>query len=157
MLGVKQDQAYPIAADELRAYVAGHIVGELGYTVLLATHTLTEAEAICHRIAIIRSGRLVENGTMEELRTRMGLSTVVQLAISGASDRMREALRAVPGVEAVDRQGGHRTEIYVRVDERDGMMNRVIRAALDYDAVIEEVITHRPTLDDIYRVAHAEA
>ena len=47
----------PIAADELRHYVADQIVGRLGFTALVATHSLAEAEAICPRVAIIRHGR----------------------------------------------------------------------------------------------------
>jgi ABC-2 type transport system ATP-binding protein len=148
----------PIAADDLRRHVADHIVRELGYTVLLATHTLTEAEAICNRLAIIRGGRVVETGTMDDLRERMGLSTEIELALSGTTDRLEEAICAVAGVVGVTIEAdGARTRVGVRIRDVVGAMNGVIRATLESGAVIEEVTTRHPTLDDVYRAAHAEA
>jgi len=51
-----------ILKDLLRAFV------EAGGTVFLSTHTLEVAEALCDRIAIIHQGRIIAQGTMEELR-----------------------------------------------------------------------------------------
>jgi ABC-2 type transport system ATP-binding protein len=146
----------PIAAEDVRRYVADHIVRELGYTVLLATHTLSEAEAICHRIAIIRAGHIVEIGTMDELRTRMGLSTVVELAVSGQVDRLQDAVCAVPGVGdvAASHEEG-RVRLSVSLGETDGTLSGVMRVILDRGAQIDECTTRRPTLDDVYRAAHA--
>lgn len=147
----------PIAADDLRRHVAGRIVGELGYTVLLATHTLTEAEAICHRIAIIRRGRLVEVGSMDDLRGRMGLSATLDLVVRGRPSALRETLCAVPGVEdVVVAERGGRARMSVKLRDVDGTTGKVIRAALDAGAEIDECTTRRPTLEDIYRAAHAE-
>lgn len=42
---------------------------QAGATVLLSSHVLSEVEAVCHRIGLVREGRLVRLGTLEELRT----------------------------------------------------------------------------------------
>lgn len=55
-------RAARLLKDLLRAYVAD------GGTVFLSTHTLEVAEALCDRIAIIRSGQVIASGTMAELR-----------------------------------------------------------------------------------------
>lgn len=147
----------PIAAADLRRHVAGHIVRELGYTVLLATHTLTEAEAICDRIAIIRRGRVVETGTMDELQRRMGLATVVDIAVQGAAGRLQELICAVAGVEGVNLTADDGIQrVSVRIADTSGAMDKVIRATQAAGGVIGEITTRRPTLDDIYRAAHAE-
>jgi ABC-2 type transport system ATP-binding protein len=46
--------------------------GEEGLTVLLTTHYIEEAEALCERVAFIRAGRIVDEGTTDELRERYG-------------------------------------------------------------------------------------
>jgi len=144
----------PIAADEVRRYVVDHIVGELGCTVLLATHTLTEAEAICDRIAIIRAGRLVETGTMDDLRRRMGLTTLLELGVREGSEELWAAVAALDGVDAVTAHAGALVRLSLRLRDGDGTMSRVLRVVLDGGAQIEECATRQPTLEDIYRAAH---
>src|SRR6185312_6916459 len=58
----------PISAREVRDLVAEYLVGELGRTVLLATHSLAEAEELCGRLVLIKSGRVIADGTVDELR-----------------------------------------------------------------------------------------
>ena len=87
----------PIAADEVRRYISQHIVGDLGRTVLLATHTLSEAEAICSRVGIIRHGRLVAIGSMDELRRRMKLGSVLELVLDTASAELMTRIGQVQG------------------------------------------------------------
>lgn len=146
----------PIAADEVRRYVVDHIIGELGYTVMLATHTLTEAEAICDRVAIIRAGRIIEIGTVDQLRERTAAADVLELVVAGGSDRLRDVLVAVPGVEDVTAtDGGGRAHLSIRLDPSNGAMSRVLRTALDTGVTVESCTTRKPTLDDIYRAAHA--
>ncbi len=148
----------PIAADELRHYVADQIVGRLGYTALVATHSLAEAEAICPRVAIIRHGRIVASGSMEELTRRMRLGDVFEVVIGGQADHLREAILAVPGVSTVsvtDLGGGSRVE--VGITARDGVLNPLLETVLQSGAPIESSAMRRPTLDDVYRAAHAEA
>jgi len=148
----------PIAAEEVRRYVVDHIVGELGATVLMATHTLSEAEAICSRVAIVRSGRVFAAGTIHELTSRMALSTAFDLVVQGSPERLREVVCAVPGVRdataVVEADGVHLT---VRLGGHDGVLNRVLEAILAANATVDACATRQPTLEDIYRAAHATA
>lgn len=148
----------PIAADELRSYITGHIIGERGYTVFLATHALAEAEALCDRIAIMRRGSMIEVGTMSELSARMGLSSFVELVVDGATDQVQAALCQLPGVEGVDigtTPAGAR--ISVRLDRGRGSLSAVFQLLLDRGLRIDGCTTREPTLDDVYRAAHADA
>jgi ABC-2 type transport system ATP-binding protein len=146
----------PIAADEVRRYITSHIVGELGATVLIATHTLSEAEAICHRVAIIRHGKLVAAGSMAELRSRIAVSTAFELVVAGMADRLRDAICSIPGLEDVSVLGeGDRVHVKVTLGAREGALNEVLAAVLDTGARVESSTTRQPTLDDTYRAAHA--
>jgi ABC-2 type transport system ATP-binding protein len=145
----------PIAADDLRLYVRKHIVDELGCTVLLATHSLSEAESICDRVAIIRHGKVLESGSMHDLGSRIVGFTSIELAVAGVSHGLREALCAVHGVEQVEvlENGGH-ARVTVRIG-KDGSLNRVLSAALASGVTINACTTQHASLDDIYRAVHA--
>ncbi len=73
---------------------------ERGQTVLLSSHQLSEVEAVCDRVAILHAGRLVEHGTLAELR---GLDAVcVDVTFAGEAPD----LTTVPGVQSVSRTPG---------------------------------------------------
>ena len=123
----------------------------------MATHTLWEAEAICHRVAIIRHGKIVVAGSMEELSARMALAPALELVVAGTADGLRDVICTVPGIQdvAVLVEGG-RARLTVQLGAQDGALDRVLRAVLNAGAQVESCTTRRPTLDDIYRAAHAQ-
>jgi ABC-2 type transport system ATP-binding protein len=146
----------PMAADELRRYISEHIVGDLGRTVLLATHTLAEAESICSRVGIIRHGRLVAVGSVEELRRRTKLSTVVDLVLDAVPAELKAGLDRVPGVlrvaTAAQLDGA---SLRVEFDGRDGTLDSVLRLVIGCGAHVQSCVTRPPTLEEIYRAVHA--
>lgn len=73
-----------------------HRLAREGLTVLVSTHYMDEAER-CHRIAYISSGRLLTQGTVDEVVSGAGLSTIV---LSGPNTA--EAARLLPGMDGVD-------------------------------------------------------
>jgi ABC-2 type transport system ATP-binding protein/sodium transport system ATP-binding protein len=56
----------------------GHLRGE-GKAVIITTHRLDEAERLCNRFGLLHRGRLVQEGTLEELRARTGCATLVDM------------------------------------------------------------------------------
>ena len=68
----------PVGARELRATIA--TLTEAGKTILLTTHYMFEADALCDRIAVISQGQIVAEGTPEQLKSRVA---------SGSGDRGR--------------------------------------------------------------------
>jgi ABC-2 type transport system ATP-binding protein len=148
----------PIAADETRRYINDHIVSRLGTTVLMATHTLSEAESMCRRIAIIRHGRMFAAGSMDELRSRMALRDVFELVVVGQSAGLRDTISAVTGLEHVHAvTEGEHTRVQVHMNGRQGTLNDLLRAVLETGVQVQSSTMRRPTLDDIYRAAHADA
>ena len=75
---------------------------EFGVTVLLTTHYIEEADALCDRIAIIDRGRIVAEGSPSELKAQVK-SDIVQLETSQSVDA--EMLSKIPGVQNVRAQG----------------------------------------------------
>lgn len=146
----------PIAADELRSYLANRIVGELGCTAVLATHTLAEAESICDRIAIMRAGRLVEVGTMAQLRTRMGLAPVLEVVATGCPPDLEERLCSLSSVARVSVRGdGPQLELDIGLASTLSTVTEVLRTVVESGAEVQSLVTREPNLDDVYRWAHA--
>jgi ABC-2 type transport system ATP-binding protein len=146
----------PIAATELRRHLAEKVIGRLGYTALLATHTLSEAEAICDRVAIMRAGRVVQVGTIEELRAGMALSPVLELTLSECPPRLYERLCSLDEVTdiAVDNLGS-RAVLQVHLASAEAPITEVLRSVVESGSELFSSVMRQPTLDDIYRSAHA--
>jgi ABC-2 type transport system ATP-binding protein len=116
-------------------------------TILLTTHYLEEADALTDRLAIVSQGRVVVEGTAEELKGGLhGEAVMVELA-DGQVDEAAEVVRALVEVREVSADGR-----IVRSRVADGARAvPTILAALDSRGIaVESVTMHRPSLDDVY-------
>lgn len=147
----------PIAAEDLRRYIAEHLIGELGTTVLLATHSLAEAEAICSRVAIMRHGRLRAVGTVDELRATAKLPTILELVLLATESAVSDRIGRLPGVRRIVlTQGPDRLVLRIDFAGDDGTLDSILRTALGCDARILSCSTRPPTLEEIYRSVHGD-
>jgi ABC-2 type transport system ATP-binding protein len=81
-----------------------NLIRELGKdrTVILSTHNLPEVMATCNRMLIIHDGRLVADGTPEELQRREVDNPLVRVVVTGAgADDVQTALTTLQGTEAI--------------------------------------------------------
>jgi len=88
-----------------------------GKTVLLSTHILQEVEASADRVVIISQGRIVGNGTVEELRNRAKKHERVRIAVQGDAAAIQRELSGLSGATNVERKA-----------DRDGFAQFVVRA-----------------------------
>jgi len=110
---------------------------EGGRTVLLSSHILSEVEALCDRVTIIRRGRTVESGSLADLRHLTRTSIVAELA------KPAEGLDRLPGVHALTVEGD-RVRCEVDTDELDGLL-KVLTAA-----GVRSLISQPPTLEQLF-------
>src|SRR5215210_2977590 len=82
----------PVGAREVRATIGS--LTEAGKTVLLTTHYMFEADALCDRIAIISKGDIVAEGTPAELKRGVAEGRVVEVEVFGAAEQCVERVRA---------------------------------------------------------------
>ncbi|MER7584598.1 ATP-binding cassette domain-containing protein [Kitasatospora sp. NPDC097691] len=118
-----------------------------GTTVLLTTQYLEEAEQLADRVIVLGQGRTIADGTVAELKGRLGGSTVrAQLAeparVAAALDALRRA-----GLEA--RAGEADGAVVVPVGESTALAV-VVRALDEADLGITGISLTEPTLDDVY-------
>ena len=116
-------------------------------TILLTTHYLEEADALTHRLAIVSRGRVVVEGTAEELKASMqGEAVVVELA-DGAVDGAATVLRALEEVREVSADG---RLLRSRVANGARAVPTILAALDGRGIAVESVTMHRPSLDDVY-------
>ena len=137
----------PVGARELRGLVAELV--RAGKTVLLTTHYMFEADALCDRIAVIAKGRIVAEGTPAALKANVADATVVEIEVFGVSDDAVERLRATPGVSSVSVEDREQAQV-IAVQSSTGLeLTHTLLGALG-DAQIGRVSSREPTLEDAY-------
>jgi len=137
----------PVGARELRDTVAGLV--QHGTTVLLTTHYMFEADELCDRIAVISGGRIVAEGTPDQLKGRVTGGHVVEVEVFGAAQDRLEAVRAVPGVTSASVETSDQAELLVVRTDAGAQATPGILACLD-GVQLGRVVTREPTLEDAY-------
>jgi ABC-2 type transport system ATP-binding protein len=116
-------------------------------TILLTTHYLEEADSLASRLAIIDRGRIVAEGTPEELKSELRGDTVqIELAEDGQAD-LAGSVALVPGTRELTLEG---RVLRVRADHGASAVPALI-AALERNGVgVASATMSRPSLDDVY-------
>ncbi len=125
----------PLMEAVFRDYVTE--IRSRGGTVLLSSHILAEVEALCDRVSIIRQGRIVESGTLTELRHLSRSAVVV------TTERPPPDLSGLPGVHNVSVDG---TTLRCHVD---GPAMGALLAAI-VPAGVTSLTAHPPTLEELF-------
>lgn len=136
----------PVGAHELRQLVAG--MAQTGKTIILTTHYMAEAEALCGRIGIIQKGKMIALETPTNLkRLAVGLS-VVEASVTGLTARQMEELRRLPGAGQIHQAAlGARLILQVPTEAPDGV-KAGLQATLG-DALLD-LRVREATLEDAY-------
>jgi ABC-2 type transport system ATP-binding protein len=131
----------PVAAHDFRA-----LVGELradGRTLLLTTHDMAEAEAVCDRVSLIDEGKLL--GTEQPGTIGRWMAAYERITAADISAETAEAVRLLPGVSGVTHGADGR--LVVETDA-EGATGTVLRFLLDHG--VTSVSTGHPSLEDVY-------
>jgi ABC-2 type transport system ATP-binding protein len=126
---------------------------ELGMTIFLTTQYLEEADRLADRIAIINKGRIVAQGTPEELKREVG-DEVVELQFGSSED----AERAYDAVEAVapNRQAANR-ELRLYFGRAAENVPELVRALDAAGIRLQGLTIEQPSLDDVFLRVTGEA
>ncbi|MEN6340950.1 MAG: ABC transporter ATP-binding protein [Methanospirillum sp.] len=92
----------PVASRQVHELVGA--LRDEGRTVVLCTHHLVEAEALCDRVGVLSKGRLIALGTVRELSDRLLAASPIALAfLDPVTDAVAAAVETVPGVTVIER------------------------------------------------------
>ena len=118
-----------------------------GITVLMTTHYMEEAEALCDRVAIIDHGKILVEDTPEQLKSGLGIQTVYGLDIQRLDKREELAsnLRAVPLVSSVETTP---TGVRVYTQGAEGLLSTIVTAAQAYG--LRDISISEPSLETVF-------
>jgi polyether ionophore transport system ATP-binding protein len=116
---------------------------QAGRTVLLSSHILSEVEALCDRVTIIREGRTVDSGALADLRHLSRTSVRAEVA------RPPDGLAGLPGVHDLD-VSGNRVSCQVDDDALSEVLARLVAAG------VRSLASQPPTLEELFLRHYAD-
>ncbi len=117
-----------------------------GLTILLSSHLLHQVQRVCDRVGIMHQGKLVAEGTVEELGAKSsGEGLELEVQVRGAGPELLAALEALEGVREVTSEDGR-----LRISCERDVRAEVARAILEHGAELVELRRRAFTLEEIY-------
>jgi ABC-type multidrug transport system ATPase subunit len=118
-----------------------------GQTILLTTHYMEEAEALCERVAVIDHGEVLAADTVTSLTSSSGADTVLTVHYDGPAPARVEALATRPGVSKVEV-----SERQVRVFAREpaGVLGELVNAGTAAGVSVVDASQLRPSLETVF-------
>ena len=137
----------PVGARELRSTIAA--LTAAGKTILLTTHYMFEADALCDRIAVISKGNIVAEGTPDDLKRGVEQGSVVEVEVYGVGETTIERVRGLEGVVAVSVEEREQAQVLVVQTRADAEPTSAILGHLD-GGQVGRISRREPTLEDAY-------
>ena len=117
-----------------------------GKTIVLTTHYLEEAQALCDRVVMLDHGRIVAEGAPEELIARLGMGFRLEVEVDDGMTVPPEVLQALPGVSRWTQHNGTLT-LYLRAAEDT---ERVLGALRSHGITYRSLKAQPATLEDVF-------
>ncbi len=123
-----------------------------GVAVLLASNQVDEVEMLCDRVAFLHRGRLVEEGTPEEL-----ISSIKGIRRIEATLRNPVDYASLEGVAGVERTTTEGRKLVLQCEDRVGIVADVVAGIVGAGGDITDLAVRRPSLEDVYVKLTGEA
>jgi ABC-2 type transport system ATP-binding protein len=119
-----------------------------GKTILLTTHNMEEADALCHRIAIIDHGRIIAVGTPKDLKASIPGGYLLRLRFDRTADGLVDRLKALPGVTEVRPHETASVDLYA--DRGGALIAEIVNQAAAAGVELCDVHISEPSLENLF-------
>ena len=125
------------------------LIGEMAQdkAIIISTHILEEVDAVCTRALIIAKGRIVADGTPDQLESRSELHNAVSITTS--ADGAADALNGLPGVARVEQVGANVYRVYPQNGR--SVIAEVSAHVRENDWPVDQLIVENGRLDEVFR------
>ena len=126
------------------------VLHEQGQTVLLTTHYMEEAEELCDRVAVVDHGRVLAEGSVDELKSTAGAVTIVTISFEEAITPdfpERTGLNAWPGVTSAQAEG-EQLKVFSR--EPGGLLGELVALGAKEGLHVRDAVTQKPSLETVF-------
>jgi daunorubicin resistance ABC transporter ATP-binding subunit len=126
------------------------VLHDQGQTILLTTHYMEEAEALCDRVAVVDHGLVLAEGGVDELKENAGAVTIVTVRFEediSPDFSERTGLTGQPGVTSVETEGD---QIRVFSREPEGLLGEVVAAGTHEGLHVRDATTQKPSLETVF-------
>ena len=122
----------------------GELRRERGTTIILTTHYMREAEELCDRIAFIKDGQILAEGSADELKRQIRLGDVISLRLEPAAP---DGLAGLPGVLTAEARGDR---IECTVDSVEKRLPDILKWLCDRGTLVRDCQVREPDLEEVF-------
>ncbi|WP_339323161.1 ABC transporter ATP-binding protein [Paenibacillus sp. FSL W8-0194] len=122
-------------------------LNESGCTIIYTSHYMEEVEEICSRIAIVDHGKIIAEGTKEQLKSTITDVKDIRIELKSVQGMEGELLKPVPGVRTVLQE---ENVIRVHSDAAVDNLNRILKQLMDAGKEIRSVEEQEPNLETVF-------
>ena len=134
----------PMGRREVRELIAG--LREKGTTVFMSTHILSDIEALCDEVAILRSGRLAASGNLDELLTSSGESRTLEISVQGVDgESIRDEVEFIAGARLTAEASGAVIQVLEEAD-----VEAVLRITRNAGGHLASIQTVKQSLEELF-------
>ncbi|GIP24542.1 ABC transporter ATP-binding protein [Paenibacillus sp. J22TS3] len=134
-----------------RNYILNSVrkLNEDGCTIIYTSHYMEEVEEICSRIAIVDHGKIIAEGTKEQLTATITDVKDIRIEVKSLVEVAEDQLRLIPGVRTV-KLDDHEPVIRIHSDAAVDNLNRILKQLMDSGAEIRAVEEQEPNLETVF-------
>jgi ABC-2 type transport system ATP-binding protein len=125
-------------------------VNNEGVTVLITTHDMVEAEELCHNIVIVNRGQVVEEGTPEELKSKVGVEKISIKSTPGNYESLKEKINEVASTEEVG------DALLISSGDFQDVLPKILEIFTEEQETITDMTASKPNLKDVFIHATGE-
>lgn len=133
----------PNGAREMREIVREE--NERGATVFFSSHILGQVEAVCDRVGVLDEGRMIAEGSLDDLRDRLGAEATMDVTLGGNATDVVAAVDGVSGVTSATADGD-----VLSVGLQNAAKMDALRAVDDTGATVLDVETRKESLESLF-------